>query len=48
LLERALQADERSDPNADKVDVSVPSSPFTGARIRYFGYYELLEENARR
>src|SRR5262245_55571707 len=26
---------------------SVPSTPFTGTKIRYFGDYELLEEIAR-
>jgi len=28
-------------------DSSVPATPFTGARLRYFGDYELLEEIAR-
>ena len=48
LLERALDPNELSDPNATlQLDPSVPASPFTGTRLRYFGDYELLEEIAR-
>src|SRR5215475_13778549 len=50
LLARGLEllADPPEPTAADAAAVaSVPVTPFTGTRIRYFGDYELLEEIAR-
>jgi eukaryotic-like serine/threonine-protein kinase len=48
LLEHALRPNGVSDPKDTlRLDRSVPSSPFTGTRLRYFGDYELLDEIAR-
>jgi len=50
LLRRGLEllAAPPLGPDAEAhADVSVPTTPFTGTRLRYFGDYELLEEIAR-
>jgi len=50
LLARGLEllAAPPTIPAAEALeDVSVPATPFTGTRLRYFGDYELLEEIAR-
>ncbi len=48
LLERVLNPGEDPDLNATvQSDSSLPASPFTGTRLRYFGDYELLGEIAR-
>ncbi len=51
LLARGLDFLASPPPPADPGDavtqVSVPATPFTGTRLRYFGDYELLEEIAR-
>jgi eukaryotic-like serine/threonine-protein kinase len=46
LLERAAGIDTADNPNSVE-EPSVPCTPFTGTRLRYFGDYELLEEIAR-
>jgi eukaryotic-like serine/threonine-protein kinase len=49
LLERALAPANGADSNATAIPdpSAVPTTPFTGIRLRYFGDYELLEEIAR-
>jgi eukaryotic-like serine/threonine-protein kinase len=48
LLEQALNPGAVTDPGETLLlEPSIPASPFTGTRLRYFGDYELLEEVAR-
>ncbi|HMO66227.1 MAG TPA: serine/threonine-protein kinase, partial [Verrucomicrobiota bacterium] len=46
LLARALEPPPAAEADAP-TETSVPATPFTGTRLRYFGDYELLEEIAR-
>jgi WD40 repeat protein len=48
LLEAAVAPNEHSNASDTvSLDGSVPATPFTGTRLRYFGDYELVEEIAR-
>jgi WD40 repeat protein/predicted Ser/Thr protein kinase len=49
LIERALAPEATIDLQiaGGEPHLSIPSTPFTGTRLRYFGDYELLEEIAR-
>lgn len=48
LLEQALKPDPSDDGHATvRLEPYLPTSPFTGTRLRYFGDCEVLEEIAR-